>query len=117
MFERLRKEFDQRGETNITVADVLHMPPLPRRVMLVLLRHPKPMSLIDITYNVDKDTKLLTMPPSEDELTAIIAQLVHNRWLVPLGEGKHITYRARLGHRKSDSDVIRDIWLLLEENI
>ncbi len=117
MFERLKKEFDQRGRTSITITDVLHMPPLPRRVMIVLLRHSQPMSLVEIADAIGKDTKLLDAPPSEDELTAVIAQLVHRCWLVPLGEGKHVTYRAKLGCRKNDCEVTRNIWLLLEENI
>ncbi|MBN1287120.1 MAG: hypothetical protein JXB47_17095 [Anaerolineae bacterium] len=116
MFNRLSKELDDQDDSGITIMDVTDMPPLPRRVMILLLRQNKALSLVDIVKVVQQEPSLLVDAPSKEAIAETIRELAKEGWLVTLGEDTgRITYRVNLGRSKGGNELAHGFWTLLED--
>lgn len=116
MFDRLDKDLKGKRSDGITIMDVTNMPPLPRRVMILLMRQNHPLGLEEIVQVIQREPSLLVDAPTKKQIIEAVDQLVEEGWIILFGEeSDQVTYRANLGRSKTGSDRTRGLWSLLDD--
>lgn len=112
LFDKLQNELDDRNEEGgISTVDLLELPEQWRRIMRHMLRAvtlPRKEIVAVIASWPEKDRF------SEEELDKALKSLVHQGWLIEMGEGDLIGYRVNL-RRKKGSDL--SIWGTIGDKI
>ncbi|MBI3159132.1 MAG: hypothetical protein HYZ26_06000 [Chloroflexi bacterium] len=98
LFDKLQSELDDRNEEGgISTVDLLELPESLRRIMRHMLRAvtmPRKDVLTLVASWPEKDRI------SEEELDKALKSLVHQGWLIEMGEGDLLGYRVNLRRKK-----------------
>ena len=114
LFDRLQNELDIRAkEDGITALDLTELPTPLRKIMRKMLRA--------LELNKQEIAQIFSeLPPEEQkevkDLPDAINILTKQGWLIELGEGENIRYKANL-RRKRGSGLAADIFNKLDERL
>lgn len=112
LFDKLQNQLDDRNEEGgISTVDLLELPEQWRRIMKHMLRAvtmPRKDIVTVIASWPEKDRF------TEAELDKALKSLVHQGWLIEMGEGDLLGYRVNL-RRKKGSDL--SIWGTIGDKI
>lgn len=116
VFDRLNKQISdqqQHQSDGLSPIEIAQLPPLQRQLMRMLLRE------LEMTDPALREA-LAGLPegkrPTEDELNQALKEMVMDGWLIKLGEGDIVTYKANL-RRKQPSTLAKSIWSALGSRI
>ncbi|TAK10707.1 MAG: hypothetical protein EPO32_14320 [Anaerolineae bacterium] len=104
LFDKLQGELDDRNsEGGISPVDLLDLPESLRRIMRHMLRAvtmPRKDIVAVVASWPEKDRF------SEEELDKALKSLVHQGWLIEIGEGDLLGYRVNLRRKKGSENSI-----------
>jgi DNA-binding transcriptional ArsR family regulator len=114
LFDRLQNELDIRAkEDGITALDLTELPTPLRKIMRKMLRA--------LELNKQEIAQILSELPQEEQkevknLAEALDILTKQGWLIELGEGESVRYKANL-RRKRGSELAADIFNKLDERL
>jgi hypothetical protein len=114
LFDRLQNELDIRAkEDGITALDLTELPTPLRKIMRKMLRA--------LELNRQEIAEIFSDLPTEEQkevkdLADALNILTKQGWLIELGEGDNVSYKANL-RRKRGSELAADIFNKLDERI
>lgn len=114
VFDRLSKEIESKQqEGGITPLDLVNLPPALRRIMKMMLR--------ELQMNYPQLRAAVEAMPekeriSQDDLSAALATLTQQFWLIRIGEGEKAIYKVNLRH-KAGSTLAAGIWSALDAKL
>ena len=114
VFDRLSKKLDEKDDSSgISPLDLANLPQAQRQLMRILLRELE-MSFSTLVKVIEElpDEKR----PASVEVEEALKALALEGWVIKMGEGEHVTYRANL-RRKAPSTLAQSIWSTLDARI
>ncbi len=112
VFDRLNNRLGPQSD-GIGVADLAQLPTVQRQIMRILLRE------LELSQ-AGLDAALAGLPddrrPPQDEVEPALKTLTREGWVIRMGEGETITYRANL-RRKPPSTLATSLWAALDARI
>ncbi len=116
VFDRLSKHIDEQQQDQgegLSPLEIAKLPPLQRQLIRLLLRE------LDMTEQAVWEV-MADLPddkrPTPEELAAALKDMTTDGWLIRMGEGDVVTYRANL-RRKAPSKLSKSIWSALSSRI
>lgn len=111
IFDHLSSRLQGDEVTGISPVDLADLPIEQRQLMLILLRDST--SAFD---GVKLETLREKLQSKDEHFDETLAQLVHNRWLIVLGEAPNLRYRLNFrAKRGSSSDF--NLWMVLTDRL
>jgi hypothetical protein len=115
VFDRLNNKLggDQSDSGGISPIELAKLPPVQRQLMRLLLRE------LEMTDKTLRES-IAEMPedkrPSESDLDMALKELAREGWVIKMGEGDKITYKANI-RRKAPSTLAKSLWSALDTKI
>lgn len=116
VFDRLSKHIDEQQEQQgegLSPMEIAKLPPLQRQLVRLLLRE------LEMT-EPDIREAMAGLPedkrPTDEELSTALKDMAADGWVIRMGEGDVVTYRANL-KRKAPSKLAKSIWSSLSNRI
>jgi hypothetical protein len=116
VFDRLSKQIIEQAEKQgegLSPIEIAKLPPLHRWLVRLLLRElemTEP-ALKEATAEMPDDKR-----PTDEELSAALKDMCSDGWVIRMGQGEVVTYRANL-RRKAPSKLAKSIWASLNSRI
>jgi hypothetical protein len=114
VFDRLSKKLEEKDDSSgISPLDLANLPQIQRQLMRILLRELEMNlpSLMDAVGELPEDKR-----PDQAGVEEALKALALEGWVIRLGEGGMVTYRANL-RRKAPSTLAQSIWSTLDSRI
>lgn len=113
VFDRLNQKLGDQKDEGISPVELAKLPPVHRQLMRILLRE------LELTYEALSEAAA-ELPedkrPTMEELDAALNDLAREGWVIRMGEGDVVKYKANL-RRKAPSTLAKSIWAALDTRI
>lgn len=115
VFDRLNNKLggDQNDSGGISPIELAKLPPVQRLLMRMLLRE---LEMSDKAVREAMAQQPADKQPSDEELAEALKELQREGWVIKMGEGSVITYRANI-RRKAPSTLAKSLWSALDSRI
>ncbi|MBE2181950.1 MAG: hypothetical protein IAE89_00870 [Anaerolineae bacterium] len=111
LFDQLSAHLESDDSSGITPLDIADLPSDQRHIMLALLREQTGSG-----EGVAVEVLNVKFAGKIADIDAILTELVHNGWLIALGEAPRLRYRVNL-RAKRGSDASFGLWSVLSDRL
>lgn len=114
VFDRLNNKLGSDDSSGgISPIELAKLPPVQRQLMRLLLRE---LEMSEATLREEVSGWGEDKRPTEPELDEALKDMIQDGWVIKMGEGAVITYKANL-RRKAPSTLAKTLWASLDKKI
>jgi hypothetical protein len=115
VFDRLNNKLggDQSDSGGISPIELAKLPPVQRMLMRLLLRE---LEMTEVAVRAAVSEQPADKRPSNADLEEALKELAREGWVIKMGEGAVITYKANI-RRKAPSTLAKSLWSALDSKI
>lgn len=115
VFDRLNNKLggDQSDSGGISPIELAKLPPVQRLLMRLLLRE---LEMTETAVREAMAAQPADKRPTDPELEEALKELQREGWVIKLGEGAVVTYKANI-RRKAPSTLAKSLWSALDSKI
>jgi hypothetical protein len=115
VFDRLNNKLGDQNDSGggISPIELAKLPPVQRQLMRLLLRE---LEMTDVVLHQNIAEMPEDKRPSNADLESSLKELIREGWIIKMGEGDTITYKANI-RRKAPSTLAKSLWSALDSKI
>jgi hypothetical protein len=115
VFDRLNNKLGDQNDSGggISPIELAKLPPVQRQLMRLLLRE---LEMTDAVLRQNIAEMPADKRPSDSDLETGLKELAREGWVIKMGEGDKITYKANI-RRKAPSTLAKSLWSALDTKI